>query len=474
MGRAALLRDGKLDRIDAEFVAGHGVAVERCIRASGGLPLSYRADLSEERVSDPKAWSPARTFRYVDIGRIDLTDGFVIPAAVVSTEAPSRARMEVAEGMVGLSSVRPNRNQVFLVNEDLDGAVASTGFVMLKAKDPADAPMLFAALKTKAAVAQLERLARASMYPTLYPPDVLGVVLPKVALPTKTAVTKLLDQAFDARKKFLEAAVLLTEEATRYFDSLGGSKLESGLRTHKPVYRSKKALLDSSGRFDRIDAEYHAAAFEEAFRTMGRRCAVETMRSVAPKAWRGKSFTAADTQPEDAGGPAVIKVGLLSRYGIQWGGIEFANDKPPARPGEAVRDGDVLFNAAAHEPSYIAHRVDVVSDVPTNLTDRLLPTTHLMAVRIADQEAIPPQYLARFLSHPLGYLQVRRSIRGVRAEVYADDVLDHVQVPIAPEKVMIAISQVAHDVETWRLKYKEAVVEAVGVLEAATGEKSPE
>jgi type I restriction enzyme M protein len=72
--------------------------------------------------------------------------------------------------------------------------------------------------------------------------------------------------------------------------------------------------------------------------------------------------------------------------------------------------------------------------VPSQLQERLTFIADLTRVRLKDAERVPPHYLLAFLRNPLGRLQVRRCIRGVRAHVYPEDVADVVQVPMPDQQ----------------------------------------
>jgi hypothetical protein len=83
-------------------------------------------------------------FDYVDLGAVDQrTKVITQPTRIKGTEAPSRARQIVAVGDVVVSTVRPNLNAVARVGRDLDGAIASTGFSVLRPTARLDSGYLF-------------------------------------------------------------------------------------------------------------------------------------------------------------------------------------------------------------------------------------------------------------------------------------------------------------------------------------------
>ena len=93
-------------------------------------------------VAPAKTWNPSRSpsdevFTYPDLSAVDQESKLIIAARELSCgEAPSRARQLVVKGDVLVSTVRPNLNGVARVPDQLDGATASTGFCVLRAREP--------------------------------------------------------------------------------------------------------------------------------------------------------------------------------------------------------------------------------------------------------------------------------------------------------------------------------------------------
>ena len=78
--------------------------------------------------------APLRKFTYVDVASVDNEQKRIVGAReILGSEAPSRARKLIRCNDVLVSTVRPNLNAVAIVPQSLDGAVASTGFAVLRA-----------------------------------------------------------------------------------------------------------------------------------------------------------------------------------------------------------------------------------------------------------------------------------------------------------------------------------------------------
>mgnify|MGYP000098943962 CR=1 FL=1 len=73
------------------------------------------------------------TFTYVDISSVDNVAKRIASArSLVGKDAPSRARQHLAPNDVLVSMTRPNLNAVAKAPADLDGAIGSTGFDVLR------------------------------------------------------------------------------------------------------------------------------------------------------------------------------------------------------------------------------------------------------------------------------------------------------------------------------------------------------
>jgi type I restriction enzyme, S subunit len=120
----------------------------------------------------------ADEFVYVDISSVDnKTKRIVDPKRLLVTEAPSRARQRLRAGDVLVSMTRPNLNAVAMVPPELNGAIGSTGFHVLRAKDDVDPRWLFNAVQSRDFVQTMENFVQGALYPAVRPKDIRGYEL---------------------------------------------------------------------------------------------------------------------------------------------------------------------------------------------------------------------------------------------------------------------------------------------------------
>jgi hypothetical protein len=460
--RSSLLRDGRLDRLDAEYFDPQRREMEDILASAGGVPFREAVEIGEDRV-DPKKGAGSE-FDYVEIGGVDGRDGFVLSEKRLRAEAPSRARIPLKKGLTALSSVRPLRNQVFVTTEDLDGTVASTGFFLVRAQGDVKPQVVFAFLKTKHAIDQLDRRARASMYPSLAPHDVLDICFPSFSAEVLAEVCATIDKAADTRKLFLRAADALAKTLDAFFRRMGPSQLLADLRSRGQKSLTRASLVSTG--FDRIDAEFHAPAFDAAFSRMKKTGDTVVLKDLLGEISTGESPPADQYVESDNGRTAVVlKQGCLTGLGVRWADVSFGPAKLLSVGHNRALDGDVVFTSTAHQPLYIGHRVDVVSGTPPGFKRRLTFNGDLMRIRLADQLGVPPAYLAAFLRCPLGKEQIRRCVRGVSSHVYAEDIRE-ILMPLPTKKLAADVKRQSAEVERHRWRYMEIVRSAVDRLEA--------
>lgn len=155
-------------------------------------------------------------FRYVDISSVDRdAKAIVAPATLRVADAPSRARQVLKENDVLVSTVRPNLNAVALVPADLDGAIGSTGFTVLRANPQRVlSRFLFFWVRSPAFVAEMVKKATGASYPAVSDRIILESQMPVPTLDEQRHISEVLGRV-DAVRRNNKAAVHLTDRLLR-------------------------------------------------------------------------------------------------------------------------------------------------------------------------------------------------------------------------------------------------------------------
>lgn len=162
-------------------------------------------------VSDPNG-----QFLYVDLSSVDKDEKRIVWDAVQQLsweEAPTRARQIVNAGDILVSTVRPNLNGVAQLEPSCEGAIASTGFCVLRANPGVlDPRYLFHWLCSPRFIAEMVKLATGASYPAVSDRIIHESLIP---LPSDVSeqrrIAAILDKADAIRKKRRKALKLADE-----------------------------------------------------------------------------------------------------------------------------------------------------------------------------------------------------------------------------------------------------------------------
>lgn len=193
-------------RWDAAYHASLSPEVQRRLDAGAedDVRLGDVAFLTTDRV-DPRR-SPEPTFAYIEISDVDGRTLHAASKLVRREDAPSRARRRVRAGDILVSTVRPERRAIAVVREDQDGAVATTGFAVLR--PTGIHPLVLAKLlQSDFVTTQLLRNNVGIAYPAIEEGCLPGVLLP-IAKADLSRLDAEADQLLDA-----EAALERTRQA---------------------------------------------------------------------------------------------------------------------------------------------------------------------------------------------------------------------------------------------------------------------
>jgi type I restriction enzyme S subunit len=117
--------------------------------------------------------TPRTDFTYIDIGSVNNKTKQIesTKELKVGSKIPSRAQQHVRSGDVLVSMTRPNLNAVAKVPTELDGAICSTGFDVLRPIEVEPA-WLFLIVKSRPFVDAMASLVQGALYPAVRPADI--------------------------------------------------------------------------------------------------------------------------------------------------------------------------------------------------------------------------------------------------------------------------------------------------------------
>ena len=161
-------------------------------------------------------------FMFIDLASVDLGSKRIIaPRQLVIDSAPVRARQRLRRGDVLVSTVRPRLNCVASVPPELDGAIATTSFSVLRPRPGIlDERYLFRWVQGPEFITDMTRLASGASVPAVADALLRASEIPLPPLAEQRRIASVLDEADQIRLDRRDAIALLDELARSFYLSV--------------------------------------------------------------------------------------------------------------------------------------------------------------------------------------------------------------------------------------------------------------
>jgi type I restriction enzyme S subunit len=371
--------------------------------------------LSESRRNTHPARSPADdVFDYIDLSAVDQDAKLITGAREASCgEAPSRARQLVARGDVLVSTVRPNLNGVARVPDLLDGATASTGFCVLRARESKfDGGYLFQWVKSPAFVADMVNKATGASYPAVSDRIIFDSRIPLPPLAEQRRIAEVLDRAEALRAKRRAALAQLDSLTQSLFLDLFGDPATKGW-----------AMTDIAGVVNAKDGSIRTGPFGSQL--------------------LHREFT--------DHGIAVLGIDNAVANEFRWGERRFISEtKYRQLKRYTVRPGDVLITIMG-----TCGRCAVVpNDIPPAIN-----TKHLCCITLDPEKCLPVFLHAYFLLHPIAQKYLSQTAKGAIMSGLNMGLIKGMPVPLPPISMQREFARRVTAVERLKTAHRASLAE---------------
>lgn len=371
------------------------------------LKISTYCSLSKKRLNLNKY--DKEYFKYIDISNVNINTGVFEHQLININEAPSRARKKVSKNDIIVSTVRPNRNAVSIINIEDEELVASTGFAVIECKKNIDNYFLFAVLKTDNSVSQLVRKTSGGLYPAISEQDVMEIEIP---IPSPEIQKYIGDKVRKAEELREEAKRLKKEAEEIIYKKLNNIELEDEKNYTVNFIKEKDV-------FERIDSEYYKEKYfilQKQLESKG--FVLKTLDKLCDSnIYNGKTYKTTNEKRKYMN----IGVGELGDWFIVGNEDKYIDENINAK--HLIDKYSIVWGNSAHLAKYIGEKVNI------NLERNLyVSTTEITCIK-PNLDKINPYYLFLYMKSNWGYYQIQRTVKGMTAHSYPRDI-SRIIVPI--------------------------------------------
>lgn len=165
-------------RLDAPFLNDRFISLTNSIKSIPHKPLYRLAIFTSESWNQNDYFMD--TFPYIEINAINIQYGSISEISNVEiNNAPSRAKKIVRNNDIIISTTRPNRGAISLVQITNDVTIASTGFTVIRnIHDDILREYLFIILRHRISLLQMEQRSSGGNYPAITENELKKILIP--------------------------------------------------------------------------------------------------------------------------------------------------------------------------------------------------------------------------------------------------------------------------------------------------------
>lgn len=424
-------------RLDAEYYQSEYLEVVENLNNLGAVPIRNVATNPKRKFKPQKG----ELFQYIEISEVDLSTGEYNKREILGEDAPDRAQWIVEQDDVIISTVRPIRNAISLIREDIKNLVCSSGFAILQS-DKIEPEYLFAYLKSRPIVKLLDRKTTATMYLAITIEDLLET---KIYIGDQKFRSEIKNQVIEAQKELENSGNLYSQAENLLLEELGLKDFEV---EDELSYIVNLSEIKSSHR---ADAEYFQPKYEKLVERIKSKNAEALSELVSMK-----KGIEPGTEAYQNEGKLFIRVSSLSKYGTEDKYQKYLSEElyQKLKSNHEPKVGEILLTKDATPGIAYVVKSQIESIISSGI----------LRLKVKGKE-IKNEYLALCLNSVVGQMQAERDGGGSIITHWRPEQVKSVLIPVLPKSTQQKIADLVQKSHEARSKAKQLLEQAKNKVE---------
>jgi len=424
-------------RMDAEYYQLEYLSIIKNLDKLKAVPIKEVAKNPKRKFKS----KTGETFQYIEISEIDLTTGEYNKSEILGENTPDRAQWIVKQNDVIVSTVRPIRNAVSLINEEAKNIVCSSGFAVLES-EKIEPEYLFVYLKSQPIINLLDRQTTATMYPAVTTDDILNT---KIYLADENFRQQIKNKVIESQKELENSKVLYSQAENLLLEELG-------LKDYKVDDELSRVVNFSETKdVHRIDAEYFQPKYEKLISKIKK----QNVKLLGDLVSLKKGIEPGGDAYQNEG-KLFIRVSSISKNGLIDKDQKYLSEElyQQLRKKLEPKMGEILLTKDATPGIAYVLKEPIEGIIASGI------------VRLKVKKNVEPEYIALCINSLVGQMQIERDAGGSIIVHLKPDQIKNLKIPILPKSVQQKIADLVHKSHESRRKAKQLLEEAKQKVEA--------
>ena len=392
-------------------------------------------------------------FPYVEISEIDTSNGDIRNINFIEiTKAPSRAKMIVHNGDIIISTTRPTRGAISLVNTKLPILIASTGFSVIREVDENVIlkTALFIILRLEMSLLQMGQRSSGGNYPAITQDELGKIIIPVPPLHIQQQIVNDYNAVLSQRKKKLSESKAKLASIDQYL--LGELGITLPEDSHEKTFIVNYKDVDGG----RLDPFYHQSKYINIEKQISKGTYSPTKLKKLCYAISGVVYSSSDERKE---GKAILRANniTLETNELNFDSIRYIDSSIKLSDDLKLHKNDILMCTASGSKEH-AGKVAFISEELNYYFGGFMSV-----IRICNSD-INATYLFEYMASRFFKLNLFRNLGGTNINNVNFKMIENFEIPLPP---LSKQREIVDHISAIRAEAKALEQEANAILEQA-------